>query len=53
VKSISIIVSNGNGPKLDMIMSEYNEKITPMVNTSDDVIDIDIDRSEFTEENAT
>jgi RecA/RadA recombinase len=29
--------------RLDLIMSEYNEKMTPVVNTSDDVEDIDAD----------
>jgi RecA/RadA recombinase len=29
------------GDKLDLIMSEYNEKTAPVVNTADDVIDID------------
>ena len=29
--------------RLDLIMSEYNEKMAPVVNTSDDVEDIDAD----------
>ena len=31
------------GDKLDLIMSEYNEKTAPVVNTADDVIDVDDD----------
>jgi hypothetical protein len=38
-----------DGSKLDMIMLEYNEKTAPVVNTSDDVVELNIEE-EFTEE---
>ena len=38
------------GPKLDMIMMEYNEKIKPVVNTDEDVIENDDVTLELTEQ---
>ena len=29
--------------KMDLIMSEYNEKMTPVVNTQDDIVDDDVE----------